>query len=189
MTKPLTIVAASAHAGLLTTVKKAGTAYINAVQTAAIQAIGHALQTGDTTFATRVLETFSENTVGKATFVTFMETKASMKYQKKQLVWNHETKHNLPFKKSDEEIIACLEEINKTCWKDAKPEKVVSVYDVEEIVANAIKKAQASSEKDATLVANVGLLKHLTAAMAQYHSEKLGVVEAEAATVEAPAAE
>ncbi|MFZ6731970.1 hypothetical protein ACO0LG_08635 [Undibacterium sp. Ji42W] len=165
----------SSHKALIDTVVKAKGKFTKAVQVAATQAVGHFLRHGDTGFATRLLSTFSDNTLGAKTFVAFMEQHGGMKYEAKSRknpakFTKHETRDDLPAADNFDGIVSYMQEIYSVDWTTVKPEQVVSMFDVE----TGVKQLLAKLEREAKLnheVKNIGLAKHLKDALAAYHME------------------
>jgi hypothetical protein len=166
----------TSHAGLIDNVRKSGHKYTQGVQIACVQAVGHMLATGDTIFASKLLDTFGDGSVGKATFVRYMEVHGGMEYCGKKgkvparFKINAEARAKLPPSDDVEGIEEYLDKINAILWTKAKPEAVVSMYDVAEAVDAMLKKAQreVAAGKE---VAHAGLLQHLNLAVAAYHRE------------------
>lgn len=164
----------SAHAGLLSNVRASGHKYTMGVQVAAVQAIGHMLMTGDTSLATQLLQTFTDNTVGVRTFVCYMETWGGMKYtmhkKERKFLIAKEAREMLPALGDATAIEEYMADIYPVMWTSAKPERPESIYDAEVMVADLIKRLTKKQESGVE-VKNAALLQHLNLAIAKFHAD------------------
>lgn len=164
----------TSHKGLIDNVIASKGKFTKGVQIAAVQAIGHFLATGDTSFASKLLATFSVNTLGAKTFVSYMEMNGGMEYKGKTAKGaakfvKHETRDDLPSPDSISDIVEYMIAIYELDWTMAKPEKVVSMYDVADAVDAIIKKAMREVEAGHE-VKNAAMLINLKLAVAQFHA-------------------
>lgn len=171
----MNIMPVTSHKALVDNVIAAKGKFTKGVQIAAVQSIGHFLMTGDTSFMSKLLNTFSENTLGAKSFVSFMETYGGVEYVGKKkdkpakFTQHDETREELPARGNVEAIVEYMTQIYCVDWASCKPEKVVSMYDVQAAVDAVIKKAMREIDAGHE-VANAGLIKTLNLAVAQYHA-------------------
>lgn len=171
----MNIMPVTSHKALVDNVIAAKGKFTKGVQIAAVQSIGHFLATGDTSFMSKLLNTFSENTLGAKSFVNFMERFGGVEYvgKKKNAAakfTQHANRETLPALGDVAEIVTYMGQIYAVDWASCKPETVVSMYDVQAAVDNVIKKAMREVEAGKE-VANAGLVQVLNLAIAQYHSK------------------
>lgn len=172
----MNIMPATSHKALVDNVIKAKGKFTKGVQIAAVQSIGHFLMTGDTSFMSKLLNTFSENTLGAKSFVAYMETYGGVEYVGKKkdkpakFTQHDETRETLPARGDVGAIVEYMAQIYAVAWEGFKPEKVVSIYDVQAAVDAIIKKCEREVAAGHE-VKNAALVQKLNLAVAQYHSD------------------
>lgn len=171
----MNIMPVTSHKALVDNVIAAKGKFTKGVQIAAVQSIGHFLATGDTSFMSKLLNTFSENTLGAKSFVAYMETYGGVEYVGKKkdkaakFAQHDETRADLPALGDIDAIVEYMTQIYCVDWAGFKPEKVVSIFDVQAAVDTLIKKAMREVEAGHE-VKNAGLVQVLNLAVAQYHA-------------------
>jgi hypothetical protein len=182
------IINAGEIAKLVKAVIASGAAMDAAIQVASVQACGHAVLHGDTLCATKLLQAFPVG-ARKAAFTAFMESVGPLQHQSKAGVESFAFKDNADkFVRqagkdaTDEQkaaiivsIEAYMDTINESKWTTFKPEKVTSIYDVQDAVTAMLKRAakEVALQTDTPDVQakNKLLLAKLNLAVAAYHAE------------------